>query len=166
MAILVSIFKNLMWATFFLTWPVYSAVLKHESSKLKIQDYSYQDFCDTMKAKSATLISASGTDEIECFNQKFKIVDFCMQKAPLEKHITRGYTVEKEKKVYCEEAHSVMVSISCDARDMHFCLDPKKGCDKLKKIYAHRLEVVHYAMLEKNLNCYFSKPLGDNLNED
>ena len=166
MAILVSILKYIILATFFLAWPLYSAVLKHESSKLKMQNYSYQDFCETMKAKSATLISASGMDELECFNQKFKIVDFCMQKAPLEKHITRGYAVEKEKKVYCEEAQSVMVSVSCDARDMHFCLDPKKGCEQLKKIYAFRLEVVHYSMLEKNLNCYFAKPLGDNLDEN
>ena len=166
MAILVSKLKFVLVATMFMSWPLYSAVLKHDSSKLKLNSYTYQDFCQTMKAKDATLISVVLPDEMECFNQKFKIMDFCMQKIPFAKNITRGYANEKEQKIYCEEAHSVMVSIACDERDMHYCLDPKKGCDMLKKIYAYRLDVVHYSMLEKNLNCYFSKPLGENLDEN
>jgi hypothetical protein len=160
-----AILKILFTATIFLSWPLYSAVLKHETSKSKLHDYSYIDFCDTMKAKNSTLITAPSLGEVECLNQKFKIIDFCLQKMPLDKHLTRGYAVEKEKKVYCEVAQSVMVSVSCDARDMYLCFDPKKGCLQLKNIYAYRLEVVHYSMLEKNLNCYFAKPLGDNLDE-
>lgn len=162
-----AILKKILGAMLFLALPLqlYSAVLKHESSKLKIQDYSYADFCSSMKAKSNALISSSGADEIECFNEKFKIIDFCMQKSTMLKHLTRGYAVEKEKKIYCEEAQSVMISVSCDERDMRFCFDPKKGCEMLKKIYAYRLEIVHYSMLEKNLNCYFAKSLGENLDE-
>jgi hypothetical protein len=118
-----------------------------------------------MKAKSSALISASGVGELECFNEKFSIIDFCLKKIPTQKYLTRGYAVEKEKKVYCEEAQSVMISISCDKRDLRYCLDPRKGCEQLKKIFASRLEVVHYSMLEKNLNCYFAKPLGDSLDE-
>jgi hypothetical protein len=118
-----------------------------------------------MKAKNAALINTTNTGELECLSQKFSIVDFCLQKNPLAKFFTRGYAVEKEKKVYCEDGQSVMVSVSCDARDLHYCLDPKKGCEQLQKIYANRLEVVHYSMLEKNLNCYFAKPFGENLDE-
>ena len=149
----------------FLSWPLYSALLKHESALLKIHDYSYIEFCEVMQAKTKTLISATTSGEIECFNQKFNIIDFCLKKFPTNKHITRGYALEKEKKVYCEEAQSVMISISCDERDLHYCLDPKAGCEQLRKIYAHRLEVVHYSMLEKNLNCYYAKSLGDSLDE-
>jgi hypothetical protein len=148
-----------------LSLPLHSAILKHESSGLKLQEYTYADFCETMKAKNQTLISAVGANEIECFNQKFQIIDFCMQKAPLNKHLARGYANDKDKKVFCEDAQSVMISVSCDERDLHYCLDPKKGCLQLKKIYAYRLEVAHYSMLEKNLNCYFAKALGDSLDD-
>jgi hypothetical protein len=156
----------LLMATIFTSWPSYSAVLKRDTSKEKQTDYTFKDFCQTMKAKDLSLISVTAPDEIECFNQKFKIIDFCLQKIPFAKHVTRGYANEKEKKVYCEEAQSVMISVSCDERDLRFCLDPKKGCEMLKKIYAYRLETVHYSMLEKNLNCYYSKPLGDTLDEN
>lgn len=157
-----------IWAAILLSLPsiLYSAVLKHETSLQKVQDYSYADFCETMKAKNSTLITSNSIGEISCLDQKFNILDFCLLKNPLDKHFTRGYSVEKDKKVYCENAQSVMVSVSCDKRDMNYCLVPFKGCQQLKKIYAYRLEVVHYSMLEKNLNCYFSKPLGDNLDEN
>jgi hypothetical protein len=148
-----------------LSQPLYAAILKHETTQLKLHEHTYADFCQTMNAKNATLISDVGMGEIECFNQKFKITDFCLQKDPQAKHITRGYPLDKEKKVLCEEGKAVMVSVSCDERDLHFCLDPKKGCEQLQKIYAVRFEVVHYSMLDKNLNCYFAKPLGDTLDE-
>jgi hypothetical protein len=166
MAILVNL-KKLLGAVVIisLSLPLYSAVLKHETTKLKLHDYTYLDFCESMKAKNSTLITATNSGELECLNQKISIVDFCIQKNPLAKFFTRGYAVDKEKKVYCEEGQSVMVSVSCDTRDLHYCFDPKKGCEQLQKIYANRLEVVHYSMLEKNLNCYFAKPLGENLDE-
>jgi len=161
-----AILNLVLWAMIFLSWPVYSKVLKHETTKQKVETYSFIDLCKTMKAKNTSLITPVNIGELECFNEKFSIIDFCLQKSPLEKHLTRGYAVEKEKKIYCEQALSVMFSVSCDERDMHLCFNPKKGCEQLKKIYAYRLDIAHYSMLEKNLNCYFAKPLGETLDEN
>ena len=84
-----------------------------------------------------------------------------MAKFPLEQELTRGIVDEKRKKVICETAPSVSLTLSCDARSMKYCIDHKRGCEELKKIYAAKLEVVHSSMLEKKINCYFSKHQAD-----
>lgn len=83
----------------------------------------------------------------------------------MDKTLTRGYVDQSKKKVVCEMSESVMISVSCDSRDLKYCFDPKKGCEELRKIYGNRLEIAHYSLLEKNLNCYFSKSIGESLNE-
>jgi len=116
--------------------------------------------------KDAVLISPSSLTEMECFNKRFQLIDFCLNKFPMEKTLTRGYVDKDKKKVICEMSESVMISVSCDERDLKYCFNPKHGCEELKKIYGNRLDLAHFSMLEKNLNCYFSKPIGESLNED
>lgn len=150
---------------FALSAPGFSAVLKHDVSAAKQVEYTFREVCETLGSKNLELISAKSVSEIECMNKTYKAIDFCLNKFPLDKTLTRGIVDEKSKKVICESSPSIMLAISCDARDLKYCFDPKKGCDELGKIYAHRLEVVHYSMLEKNINCYFSKPVDDSFNE-
>ena len=118
-----------------------------------------------MGSKNAILISPKFLSELECLNKSYPLIDFCLKKFPVDKTLTRGYVDQEKKKVICEMSDSVMLSVSCDARDLKYCFIPKKGCELLRKIYANRLETAHYSMLEKNLNCYFSKPIGESLNE-
>lgn len=150
----------------FLSPSLLASVLKHEVSSPSYKEFDYKEVCDTFKVKDALLISPASLTEMECFNKKFQLIDFCLNKFPMEKTLTRGYVDKEKKKVICEMSESVMISVSCDDRDLKYCFDPKKGCEELKKIYGHRLEIAHYSMLEKNLNCYFSKPIGDSLNEN
>ena len=117
-----------------------------------------------MGAKNLELITPKVAD-IECMNKSYSVTEFCLQKFPMEKTLTRGYADETKKKAVCEMSESVMISVSCDARDLKYCFDPKKGCEELRKIYGNRLEIAHYSMLEKNLNCYFSKTIGESLND-
>ena len=139
-------------------------VIKHEMTDSHLSVFDYKEFCTTMKAKSTTLISMTGVGEIECFNEKFKIADFCIKKLPLENSLTRGYAVESEKKVYCEEAKSLMLTVTCDT-SKDICFKPKISCEGLKKIFAYRLNLFHYANIDKNLECYYSKFNEENLNE-
>ena len=83
----------------------------------------------------------------------------------LDKTLTRALVDADTKSVKCEKSLSVMISISCDKRDLKYCFKPKEGCEELRKIYANRLELAHFSMLEKNINCYFAKSLGDKINE-
>ena len=144
---------------------LYAAVLKHEVSAPQYKEFDYGEVCEAMGTKSAILISPKSLSEIECLNKTYQLIDFCLKKFPMEKTLTRGYADTAKKKVVCEMSESVMLSVSCDQRDLKFCFDPKSGCEQLKKIYANRLEIAHFSMLEKNLNCYFAKHIGESLND-
>ncbi len=143
-----------------------AAILKHDVSSPRYKEFEYSEVCETMGSKSAILITPKSLSELECLNKTYSLSDFCLKKFPLEKSFTRGYVDQEKKKVICEMSESVMLSVTCDERDLKYCFNPKHGCEELKKIYAYRLEIAHYSMLEKNLNCYFSKPIGESLNEN
>ncbi|MBC7539712.1 MAG: hypothetical protein H7281_12890 [Bacteriovorax sp.] len=142
-----------------------AAVLKHEITTPHFKEFEYAEVCKVMGAKDTVLISPKTLTEMECLNKSYTLIDFCLKQFPMEKALTRGFVDLAKKKVICEMSESVMLSVSCDQRDLKYCFNPKKGCEELKKIYANRLEVAHYSMLEKNLNCYFSKHIGESLNE-
>lgn len=142
-----------------------AAVLKHEVSSPQYKEFEYTEVCEVMGAKNAVLISPKSLTEMECLNKTYSLIDFCLKKFPMEKMLTRGFVDQAKKKVVCEMSESVMLSVSCDQRDLKYCFSPKKGCEELRKIYANRLEIAHFSMLEKNLNCYFSKHIGESLNE-
>ena len=149
----------------FLVPALHAEVIKHDVSKPRYQEFSFKETCEKLGTKNLELIEAKSSSEIECMGKAYPALDFCLNKFPLDKTITRAIVDEKTKMVRCEMSDSVMVSVSCDKRDLKYCFDPKKGCDELRKIYAIRLEVAHYSMMEKNINCYFAKPLGESINE-
>lgn len=150
----------------FFSQTLHASVLKHEVSSPSYKEFDYQEVCEAGGRKNVLLVTPVSLTEMECFNKTFPLMDFCLNKFPKEKTLTRGYVNKDKKKVVCEMSESVMISVSCDERDLKYCLDPKKGCEELRKIYGNRLEIAHYSMLEKNLNCYFSKPIGDSFNEN
>ena len=155
----------LLLKIFLMSSIIHAAVLKHDVSSPRYKEFDYKDVCNEFGVKDAILISPKVVAEIECFNKTFSLTDFCLKKFPMDKTLTRGYVDSSKKKVVCEMSESVMISVSCDSRDLKYCFNPKKGCAELRKIYANRLEVAHYSMLEKNLNCYFSKSIGESFNE-
>ena len=149
---------------FFIT-TLNAAVIKHEVTSAKYEEFSLKEVCAKLGAKNLELIEAKSLTEIDCMGKVYPALDFCLNKFPLEKTLTRAIVDEKSKMVKCEMSESVMLSVSCDKQDLTYCFDPKKGCDDLRKIYANRLEVAHFSMLDKNINCYFAKPIGENVNE-
>jgi hypothetical protein len=143
-----------------------AAIIKHETQSAKYESFDFKEVCEKLGAKNFELIEAKSESEIDCMGKIFPAIDFCLSKFPMDKTLTRALVDGKTKKVKCEFTESVMLSLSCDKVDLKYCLDPQKGCEKLKKIYAYRLEMAHFSMLEKNINCYFSKSYGESLNEN
>ena len=143
----------------------YGAVLKHEISGPRYEEFSFKEVCEKFGAKNFELIDVKSLTEIDCMGKVFPVNNFCLDKFPLDKTFTRALLDKKTKKVKCEFSSSVMLAVSCDARDLKYCFKPEEGCEQLKKIYANRLGIAHFSILEKNLNCYFAKPLGETLNE-
>lgn len=144
---------------------LHSAILKHEVSNAQNESFPFKEVCQKLGAKNLELIEAKSLSEIDCMGKAYPAIDFCLNQFPLDKTITRALVDSKTKTVKCEKSVSVMISLSCDKRDLKYCLNPQKGCEELRKIYANRLELVHYSMLEKNVNCYFAKSFGDSINE-
>lgn len=142
-----------------------AALLKHETNKSVSHDFSFREVCEKLGAKNFELIEAKSISEIDCMGKVFPAMKFCLSKFPQEQTLTRAIVDEKSKLVKCEMSESVMVSISCDQRDLKYCLDPKKGCEELRQLYAQQLEVVHFSMLDKKINCYFAKKAGESLDE-
>lgn len=142
-----------------------AAVLKHEISTPQFKEFDYTEVCEEMGAKNSVLITPKSLTQMECLNNTYQLIDFCLKKFPMVKNLSRGFIDKTKKKVVCEMSDSIMISVSCDQRDLKFCFNPKKGCEELRKIYANRLEVAHFSMLEKNLNCYFAKHIGESLND-
>lgn len=151
--------------TFLLSFNLSAAVLKHDILNAKYEEFTFREVCEKLGAKNLELIEAKSATEIDCMGKVFSAIDFCLDKFPLDKTLTRALLDEKTKKVKCEFSSSVMIAVSCDAKDLKYCFKPEEGCEQLKKIYAHRLTIAHFSMLEKNLNCYFAKPFGESLNE-
>lgn len=148
-----------------LSFNLNAAVIKHDIQNAKYEEFSFREVCEKMGAKNFELMEAKSESEIDCMGKVFPALDFCLNKFPLDKTLTRAIVDEKTKKVKCEMSTSVMVSVSCDKTDLKYCFEPEKGCEQLKKIYANRLIIAHFSQLEKNLNCYFAKPYGETLNE-
>ncbi|MBC7429802.1 MAG: hypothetical protein H7336_14400 [Bacteriovorax sp.] len=149
----------------FLSFNLNAAVIKHDILNAKYEEFPFKEVCEKLGAKNLELIEAKSMTEIDCMGKVYPALDFCLNKFPLEKTLTRAIVDDKTKKVKCEMSASVMISISCDRTDLKYCFEPAKGCEQLKKIYANRLSIAHFSMLEKNLNCYFAKPYGETLNE-
>ena len=127
--------KSLKYFFLILLFPTHllGEVLKHEVSSPKNYEFDFRDACLLMGSKNLELISAKSMTEIDCTGKVFRGVDFCMAKFPLEQELTRGIVDEKRKKVICETAPSVSLTLSCDARSMKYCIDHKRGCEELKK---------------------------------
>lgn len=152
---------QMLISLFFFSINIHSAVVKHETVSAKYEEFSLKEVCEKLGAKNFELISAKSSNEIDCMGKVFKTMDFCIQKFPDNHSLTRAIIDEKNKMLKCESASNVTLYLSCDQRDAKLCLNPKKGCEDLQKIYAAKLEVVHQSVVDKTLNCYFSKPIGE-----
>ena len=161
--------KKIILPLFLFSSLIQAAVIKHTALKPTFKEFSFREVCEKLGSKNNELIEAKSIHEIDCMGKVFAAVEFCKIAEKNDTTLTRAVVDDKTKTVNCEHSSSVMLSISCDARDAKYCLDPKKGCEELKDMYAVKLEMAHYSFIdlkdEKSINCYFAKALGDDLSE-
>lgn len=146
-----------------------AAVVKHEALKPTFKEFSFREVCEKLGSKNFEMMEAKSINEIDCMGKVFAAVEFCKGADKNDTTLTRAIVDDKTKTVKCEHSPSVMLSVSCDARDAKYCLDPQKGCEELKSMYAVKLETAHYSFIEhsdkRNINCYFAKAIGEDLND-
>ena len=160
---------KIILSLFFYSALIQAAVIKHNALKPTFKEFSFREVCEKLGSKNLELIEAKSINEIDCMGKIFAAVEFCKIIEKNDDTLTRAIVDEKSKTVNCEHSSSVMLSISCDSRDAKYCLDPKKGCEELKDMYAVKLDMAHYSLIEqkneKSINCYFAKALNDDLSE-
>lgn len=148
---------------------IQAAVTKYEAQRPTYKEFSFREVCEKLGSKNLELIEAKSISEIDCMGKVFAAVEFCKENDKNNNTLTRAIVDGKSQTIKCEHSSSVLLSVSCDARDAKYCLDPQQGCAELKNIYAVKLEMAHYSFIEdkgtKNINCYFAKALGEDLSE-
>ncbi|PIP95210.1 MAG: hypothetical protein COW00_13750 [Bdellovibrio sp. CG12_big_fil_rev_8_21_14_0_65_39_13] len=145
---------------FFLSSCLRAEVLKHDVIARDEQYIAFNDVCEFMGHKHNLIIEHDSLTTLDCMGSKVNVFEYCLKKYGKEKKILRGYIQTKLKEVVCESGEQVTLSIGCDKRDQHFCKDPIKGCEELRKIYAYSLTLFHHSFIPKDvddgLNCYYS----------
>ena len=122
--------------------------------------HSYQDICKGLGIKHVLLVEVKDTLRLDCMGKILHIFDFC-RKQPKKGNFLRGYINKKLHEGVCEYGKATHLSLACDKKDNKFCIDPKAGCEKLRRYYSSELQLDHHSLIEKDvdniLNCYYSK---------
>ncbi len=116
---------------------------------------NFKEACMLLGHTDLLLVDPVGRDQLDCMGKNIKIIDSCLKKK--EREFLKAYILEKE--VVCEYGKQVILSLSCDERDKHYCKDPQKSCEKLKELFAKNLNLMRQALVERSegkvLNCFF-----------
>ena len=145
------------------SFSIFGKVLSFDSSKSIIKSYPVKTACENLGHKDVFLSSMINTLNFECMGTKVKSDGFCLKM----KKDARGFPflksiVTKDNEVICHYGKSAILTIECDERDKNkFCRHSKRGCVKLKKIFAQELELHHHAITGSNdfnnrLSCFFT----------
>ena len=154
-----------MLILFFASFSLQAALVKNEVTVLKVHSYPLVDVCKEMNGKHAELITGHSMNEIDCMGKITSGLNFCLKKHPDDPRFLRAEVMEQTKNLFCNFGDGVSLTINCEGKHLKFCLDSKKSCEELKKLYAYKLEVVQHSINDKNLNCHFAKPVGENLED-
>lgn len=122
--------------------------------------FSLKEACSKMGFKNLVIVEQVKQSAIDCMGKKLDVNDFC-DKFSNQKNFTRGYIDSDARRVICEEATGVSLSVTCEKDGAHekVCISPEKSCHILKKLYARRLALIHSAFLDifpGQVNCYYS----------
>lgn len=132
-------------------------LLQNEVTGKETVTFSLKEACILLGHIDPLLVDPVGTDQLDCMGRNIKIADSCLKKR--EKGFLKAYISDKE--VVCEYGTQVILSLSCDERDKHYCKDPQKSCEKLKDLFARKLSPLRQAIVEraegKVLNCFFDE---------
>jgi len=154
MKILISLILSLSFTT---GW---SKVIDHSVTLKKIEIFSLKEACLALGYGDLLIADKKDRSHLDCMGSYEKVTSFCEKKFPKDPTLTRGYIDDTSGQVICEKGQNVILKVACDKRDLILCKNPHKGCEKLKKIFAIRHEILRATLVKfltgKALNCYFT----------
>lgn len=138
-------------------------IVRFDVSQANIKKFSFKDACQVMGHKNLILVEANNNYQLDCMGRTISALDFCRTKYPEDNKLLRGYVDQKKKEVVCQSGNSAILAMTCDSKHNKYCLSPEKSCERLRNIFAHRLNLDHQSVLpstseykNRRLNCYFS----------
>lgn len=149
-----------LFLIFFITVNGWSKVIDHSVTLKRIEIYSIKEACIALGHTDLLMVDKKDRSHLDCMGTYEKVTSFCEKKFPKDNSLTRGYIDDTSNQVICERGQNVVLKVACDKRDVPLCRNPKKGCEKLGKIFAVRLELFRSTLVKflkgKALNCYYS----------
>lgn len=145
---------------FIITVNGWSKVIDHSVTLKRVEIYSLKEACTLLGHTDLLLVDKKDRSHLDCMGTYEKVSKFCEKKFPLDKTLTRGYIDDTSNQVICERGRNVVLKVACDKRDLPLCRNPRKGCEKLGKVFAIRHEVFRSTLVKfskgQALNCYFA----------
>ncbi|MFT6068409.1 MAG: hypothetical protein ACJAT2_000176 [Bacteriovoracaceae bacterium] len=143
-----------------ISFPGWSKVIDHSVTLKRIEIYTMKEACQLLGHTDLLLVDKKDRSTLDCMGKYEKVTSFCEKKFPKDPTLTRGYIDHTSNQVICERGKNVVLKVACDKRDLPYCKNPKKGCEKLGKIFATRLEVFRSTLVKfskgRALNCFYS----------
>lgn len=127
--------------------------------------HDYSQVCSEYLKRPSPIIEVIDHKTLDCMGERADISQYCYENNKNEEGYLRGYVDVKAAKVICQRAKRLIVQYRCGKNDLSvFCEDAKRGCQKVREIFAKNIPMVHQSLIErkpsriKELNCYFEVP--------
>ena len=150
-----------------LSLPLDASVLVNQRTGLEQKVFSIKQACEKAGLKENLLTGAKDITKMDCMGRELVVLDFCKTlKLP---GLVRGFVLEDER-VVCESAKTVHVKIDCKDKTS-FCKDKVQACKRLKKSFAHSLDLLHSgltgpSLLEASeLSCFFTSKIEEDISK-
>lgn len=135
-------------------------MIKHDVGAPQRDFYEAKEVCEVMGAKHTLLASPKPPATIDCMGRDVLVSDFCEKVTKEKVGLLRGRLDPFSDKVVCEYGQTVNVTYRCTEKSQSLCENSKRGCLKLRGVFARTLGLSHSSLLpdgaDHRLNCYFS----------
>ncbi|TDJ04950.1 MAG: hypothetical protein E2O68_07375 [Deltaproteobacteria bacterium] len=140
----------------------YSTGLLAKIKEIKIIDpqdkkFEYARVCRFKGISPAPIIEVKNSITLDCMGVAVKINDFCQEKSGGS--LIKSFIDQENEQVVCQNGSGAKLKIACDKKHGSFCDSKTGGCERIHKIIAREIPLVHSSITSedgmKTLNCYF-----------
>jgi hypothetical protein len=137
-----------------------SSSVNVEYIKPDFETYTFKETCEKSGIRETPLITAPSLKELDCMGTIVSLNEFCLKNMLDAKNFSRGYAQAEQKKVFCQSANGLSLSINCTANNKKLCAHEKEACRDLQALYARNLKLVKSTLQmdgESNsqVSCYY-----------
>ncbi len=149
-------FKAVFILSLIFSLPLKSKIKKFETTETRILEFNLKKVCKELQ-KENLLVEAHNAHQIDCTGEIVDVDDYCKEKlTPTNIPFIRA--VVQNKKLLCQSAKTVTLSLGCVGKYKSFCKSKNTHCEILGKRFAKDLKLSFAGVSESeevSLNCYY-----------